>query len=445
MLHLDAKPNDVNIGMDSAIVVPILSSNTIHRANNRLSLVYIKDINGSNEYIINCNHYDTDSYGTDWLFELKINTIFAYDSNVLRHYGLGCYDIEMAYWLLKNETLDLVDDRKYEIYNRWYPKATYINDFIPLTIHVGYCRRIVLLFESIHSQVHIDKTTIFFNKMLDNFRIIENSGIPINREKYIEHKGESIDSDYIYSKYNFFTSTGRPSNTFGGINFAALSKSSGIREIIESDLIGSQLLEFDYDSYHVRLAGKLIGYKFGNVNIHEYFGTRYFDVDTLTAEEYETSKAITFKNLYGYNNSKTFDIEFFNIVNEYLGQLWSEFSQNGYIKTVISGRKMLAGNFKNMTPNKLFNYLLQSYETELNLLRINELNDYLYNKKSKLILYTYDSFLFNYNVDDGDNFIDDVVDILNKDDMPVNISIGSNYNDMVTLKSDKIWELTTKQ
>ena len=36
----------------------------------------------------------------------------------------------------------------------------------------------------------------------------------------------------FYSEYNLFTSTGRPSNRFGGINFAALNKKDGSRETV---------------------------------------------------------------------------------------------------------------------------------------------------------------------------------------------------------------------
>ena len=47
---------------------------------------------------------------------------------------------------------------------------------------------------------------------------------------HIEKNGLMTTTGYVFSEYNLFTSTGRPSNRFGGINFAALNKKDGSRE-----------------------------------------------------------------------------------------------------------------------------------------------------------------------------------------------------------------------
>ena len=51
-----------------------------------------------------------------------------------------------------------------------------------------------------------------------------------------------------------------------------------------------------------------------------------------------------------------------------------------------------------MNPSKLFNYYLQSMETEYNMAMINEVNALLGPYDTKLILYTYDSLLFDFNI-----------------------------------------------
>ena len=53
--------------------------------------------------------------------------------------------------------------------------------------------------------------------MLDNLSYIEQNGI---------HSKEGE----VHSEYNIYTSTGRPSNRFGGTNFAALNKKDGSRK-----------------------------------------------------------------------------------------------------------------------------------------------------------------------------------------------------------------------
>jgi hypothetical protein len=47
----------------------------------------------------------------------------------------------------------------------------------------------------------------------------------------------------------------------------------------------------DFDSYHVRLIAKLIGYDLPVSSIHDYLGQFYFDVaDALTDTQREESK-----------------------------------------------------------------------------------------------------------------------------------------------------------
>ena len=54
-----------------------------------------------------------------------------------------------------------------------------------------------------------------------------------------------------------------------------------------------------------------------------------------------------------------------------------------------------------MHPAKLMNYMMQSLETARNILILKEVLRYLQNKKTKLVLYTYDSFLFDFSKEDG--------------------------------------------
>ena len=46
----------------------------------------------------------------------------------------------------------------------------------------------------------------------------------------------------VYSEYNPYTTTGRPSNRFGGTNFAALNKTDGSREKYISRFDGGMLV-----------------------------------------------------------------------------------------------------------------------------------------------------------------------------------------------------------
>ena len=84
-----------------------------------------------------------------------------------------------------------------------------------------------------------------------------------------------------------------------------------------------------------------------------------------------------------------------------------------------------------MNANKLFNYTIQLMETENNLKVLSKLIPKLKGYESKLILYSYDSFLFDFNVDDGLDYLIDVKNILEQNGKyPVKVSSGTNYHEM---------------
>ena len=84
-----------------------------------------------------------------------------------------------------------------------------------------------------------------------------------------------------------------------------------------------------------------------------------------------------------------------------------------------------------MNANKLFNYTIQLMETENNMKVLSELIPSITEDKSKLILYSYDSFLFDFNMEDGLGYLKKVKQILEQDGKyPVKVSWGLNYHEM---------------
>ena len=83
-----------------------------------------------------------------------------------------------------------------------------------------------------------------------------------------------------------------------------------------------------------------------------------------------------------------------------------------------------------MNKNKLFNYLIQAYETESNIKTIIKLKQYLLDKKTKLVLYGYDSFLFDFSKDDGVSTLTELKNILERNGHMVKSQAGPNYGEM---------------
>ena len=84
-----------------------------------------------------------------------------------------------------------------------------------------------------------------------------------------------------------------------------------------------------------------------------------------------------------------------------------------------------------LNKNKLFNYILQSVETERNILILDKLSRLDMGQKTIPILYTYDSILFDGHEDDIE-YIKEVKRIMEKDGFPTEVESGNNYGNMVT-------------
>ena len=84
-----------------------------------------------------------------------------------------------------------------------------------------------------------------------------------------------------------------------------------------------------------------------------------------------------------------------------------------------------------MNKNKVFNYLIQLMETENNMKILTELLPQISDYKSKLVLYSYDSFLFDFYLPDGLDFLQKVKGIIEQNDkFPVKVGKGWNYHEM---------------
>jgi len=60
------------------------------------------------------------------------------------------------------------------------------------------------------------------------------------------------------------------------------------------------------------------------------------------------------------------------------------------------------------------NYMMQSLETSNNILILKEVLRYLQDKKTKLVLYTYDSFLFDFHKEDGKETLEKIKELMEK-------------------------------
>ncbi|MBT7557933.1 hypothetical protein HN615_13590 [Candidatus Woesearchaeota archaeon] len=395
----------------SCIIIPVLDDVNKHPLDNSLCLLYIKI--EDEDYILPFNHSEAINLDKYLLTQLNTDTVkYTYNKKELNHILplKNVIDLNMNYYMSNNIPLDITEitTPSHDYFHRKYYKHKNINRIIPILQHLGYCRELVSKLESYKGNL-INKN--YNDDLIDNLTYIESSGLNRNNE-------------IIYSEYNPYTSTGRPSNRFGGINFAALNKSDGSREPFTSRFQNGILVEYDYSAYHPSLIADMLGYKFSG-DVYEHLG-KYYGVDR------EESKILTFQCLYGHTPIEVIESNpFFKLVSDFINEMWKEYKNKEFIKSYIYSKKIYRKNLSDMNRNKLFNYFLQNLETEANVDMLSKLIPFIREYKSKLILYSYDSFLIDYNLNDGVEFLREVKKIIESNGtFPTSVSKGLNYNEM---------------
>ena len=411
-------------------VIPILTDIHKHSAENNVSLIYLASKTA--DYIIPVNHPDSDIQFSIKQVEgilSKFSYIYVTDKKEFLHtlkWSLAksrkVLDLNMAEWFTNNKPYDVsgVSTTAHDYIERKYTSSPRVNTIIPIYKHLEKCRSIKdIVFKqyTTHDKQQAGSYIKYNENMLYILYGIEQTGL-------FTAKGLE------YTQYNPYTSTGRPSNRYGGVNYAALNKEDGTRDRFVSRFDQGKMLEFDFDAYHIRLMAEVVGYQFPDTSVHEYLGKQYFGKDELTEDEYKESKALSFKILYGGIPKEMRDIEFFGKVHDFTRKLWKQFKSEKFITTYLLQRRLHADNLTEMNAPKLFNYYLQALETESNVLILKDVFKVLSGYESKLVLYTYDSFTFDYNPSDGEQFF---VDIKNAMKYPVKGQIGDTYNTLESL------------
>ena len=427
---------------NNSLWIPMYSDPYRHFMNNYISFIYIYCIDSDKQHILPFRHKDCFNIDIERLNDLTSDRdIYVLAKKRFSQFSsIKCYDADMVAWWQNHKMLPLdeTNTSAHDSWNRWWHNETNTHDWLPITKHIERCEEMKDKFMEFYRT--FDKTKAFeeYEQLVtDNFACVERNGLQVDYNKFVDHfKANGINKNRAFTEYNIWTTTGRPSNKFGGVNYAALPKETGCRESFVSRWEKGMLLEMDFDAYHPRLIADIIGYDLPNGSVHEYFAKQYFGKDNISEEEYDQSKKITFRLLYGGIDKDFEKVPFFGKTKSFINNLWSNFKENGFIVTPRMKRPLYKNCLHDMNPNKLFNYLLQASETEYNLHVLNDVNDLLSEYNTNIILYTYDSLLFDYDMKDGKELLIKLKDVMSQSGrFPVKTKAGVNYHAMTDMTS----------
>ena len=398
---------------EEAFVEIIPYNNQYHPTKSGICAVYIRPLNAAKGFILTNDHSETLNVGIDAI-KCVLNTldkVYVRDKKSFLHYLIlqKLFDITLT-----TPTYIPEPTQAHNYFYSKFPDKEDINRIIPIVKHYEYCENI---FNDLKDKINEPINEFYNTKATVVFNAMERSGIRINRDEFKSHFYDER-NEYVYTQYNFKTLTTRPSNKFNGVNYAALNKDNGCRKsfIPRND----KFIELDISAYHPTLLGLLVGYDFGEGDIHKSFAKMY-------GVDYQKSKELTFKQLYGGVFEQFKDLEFFQRVQIYVDDLWLKFNEEGYVECPVSKHVYKKDALNDMKPQKLLNYVLQNLETAMNVRILWDIFKSLRNRKTELVLYTYDSFLFDFDEGEED-LIDEIKQIIKKYKLQIKESYGSNYD-----------------
>jgi hypothetical protein len=429
MFYILERSSQLPHSFEDCFVRFIPTNDNFHPALTDLSLIYIRPLNDKKGYILCLNH--NESLGIDkielldWLLN-HTGKLWTLDKKKALHWFYPLSDKLFDVNFLEPVDIKSLDNACISYYYSKHNTLSNVNCLIPISKHYEMCEAIFNMALPIIKQYTLSNTTFQFNnfRTANVFYNIEISGIKVDKNCFIDYyQGKltnpqfSLNRSKIHTQYNLLTTTSRPSNTFNSINFAALHKDDGERACFKPE--NDKFVELDFQGYHPRLIGEMIGFNFPkDKNTYDVLG----ELLGVTQQE---AKELTFKQLYGGVWSEYRDKPFFKDVLRYTDDIWDTYQHE---KRLVTENKIFIYDAE-MTRSKLFNYVVQSKETSTNIQLLELVFNKLEDKKTKLVLYTYDAFLFDYSKEDG-NLIQEIINIL---DYPVNIKQGKTYHGLEKL------------
>ena len=402
-----------NKGYKEAYIEVIPYSYKTHPVTNKISLVYVHPLDAHKGYIISINHSESMPLNSEYIAELisSYDTLYVWGKKEFLHYYVHKNIIDIS---LASPEYEMETTKAHQILQQRAKNKLDINRIVPIVKHYETCEKnynnLKQYFNEPVNEFYNSRVPLVFNS-------IERSGLRVNRELFKQYFDKDW-GDKVYTQYNYRTTTTRPSNRFGGVNFAALNKDNGTRKtfIPEND----RLVEIDISAYHPTLASSLIHYNFTDDDIHRSFA-RLYNVD------YKKAKELTFKQLYGGVFKQYQHLEFFQKIQAYVDKIWNQFQNEGFIECPISKYRFERDKLDNMNPQKLFNYLLQNLETATNVCILWKIIKLLKGKKTKLILYTYDAFLLDVHKGEKE-VLQEILKVFNEHKLKVKIKHGDSYD-----------------
>lgn len=436
---------------EDCVIYPQWSDNKLHFSQNRLSFVVFYFNQSSQYYVVNINHTDCLGMkieGLDFLNQKqtgRLNRIVYWYKEFLQLYDIdNSIDADILFMCSFGKVAD-----EYQLPKPYYKDIVNINDSVPIAKQLEQIKPLLPIYPN-YTNWKTFVSVKEFSEYVKIFGEIEKNGIYVAEEISQQREGKRNVDGLVFSSYNFLTSTLRPSNTFGGTNFSALNKNTGIRKHFVSRYGDEgRILNMDFVSYHPRILANIFVELFRkhptmfsshystineDTNIYDWIQKQSIDLSGIS---YDEMKILTFQQIYGGIDSDMKEIPFFNDIALFTEKLIENIDNKGLIESRIFKLPLRVVEFgKAVSETKAFNYYIQALETEINVQKIKKIVELLRGKKTKLILYTYDALTFDIYKEET-YLLKEIESILKDGNYPIKVTIGKNYQEQNEINTRK--------
>ena len=391
-----------------SVCIPITSNPNKHPSTVGIIGMYFLFTDGEEQYL---NFTHPDEIDTDvTLNEISLHPkTLVFNKKSLVYNGFNC-GIDLNSYL-HYYTSDYINPHEFypkgmEILAKKFYKIEDLGHVIPLSKQFEWARKIARYVMKIYEDNPITQNCIdYCNDFITVFHEIEKNDILVGDE-------------WKKQNYMWYTATGRPSNAWDSFNFSAMNKKDGSRDKIRSRFDGGKIVQFDYDAFHIKLLAKILDYQFERHPYEQIKDELGIDMD------YDQFKGKVFQNIYGTITPEFIGHPFFTTIQAMIDELYSVYEMDGMVKSWFYEKNFR--DIQDITPNKVFNYVLQSLETEYNVRKIKSILPYLENKKSVFMMYLYDAFVFDIHPDEME-LIDVLQSAFETDSMSIKIYVGEDF------------------
>ena len=263
--------------VESTLYVDVVRTNDYFHSKLTTAVgIYIRPVGDSQGYFIPVSHDDGLDVDKDRVYDILSKAEKLYTLNkktLLYHFNLQrAIDISLLYSMNFYKRLEFSSSNStIDWYYRKYSEKGDINKLIPI---VKLYERSENIFNQIEQylELPIPDGFDFYNNMTTNvFYLLEQNGVGIVYDGFNElfkpkNPLYNTLNNTVYTEYNLYNNTSRPTNTFNSVNFAAIPKTPEHRQCFKPQ--NDFFVEFDFDGYHLRLLAEQLDYPLTNETAH---------------------------------------------------------------------------------------------------------------------------------------------------------------------------------